>query len=81
MYSLCLETEPINACVGSRIKRVGSRCPISSYVEVSFIEGQTRQWERAGGETTWTLVPWRPGFRHPTRNEYGLVRPNCGKGS
>ena len=29
------------------------------------------------GATTHTLVPWRQGFRHPTRNEcMGLVRPN-----
>ena len=29
------------------------------------------------GEPTRTLVPWRPGFRHPTKEQvYGLVRPN-----
>ena len=29
------------------------------------------------GKPTCTLVPWRQGFRHPTKNEcMGLVRPN-----
>ena len=25
--------------------------------------------QRVGGETTYTLVPWRQKFKHPTRNE------------
>ena len=52
------------------------KCSQLLNVHIWKVENTTRIWDGWGGPAR-TLVPWRQGFRRPTKERvYGLVRPN-----